>query len=290
MKQSDDTLLEDYLAGDSPISKQYANDHELNIPESMDDAILSAARFSVRAKSQPLQRIKSMINRWQVPLSIAAVTLVSMSLVLTMYDEYGQGYLDAPVSESVDTDKVEAKSKQESNPVQQVDEFAVSSDILMEEETVLSTPAQQEETESDSMAIDSQSLEPSAASPAPVISERDQTMVRQQQMEALQKDVEELKRTQSELLEERAALKQSINDIESKTSQLKNKLDDSKQPELTDTSIANELLDIIQLWQQDENDKAIDMLNDYREQHPEISDEQLQKMLPDDFWKRFSKP
>lgn len=121
MAKSEDDILEQYLAGKSDISKQYQKSEQPDIPKKIDDVILSLAKFSVAANESQNRNI-GFFQKWQMPLSIAAVFVISASLVFTLYDEYGQSYLDSPSSRSTQIDQeanvqplnVEAVNKNES--------------------------------------------------------------------------------------------------------------------------------------------------------------------------------
>ena len=78
---------------DASIDRAYAGiDQEQPRPE-VDDAIRAAARRAVRAGPRPLG---ARLRRWGVPISIAAVVVVSVSLVTLMREEgvdrYQEGY------------------------------------------------------------------------------------------------------------------------------------------------------------------------------------------------------
>ena len=75
--------LDKYLEGDSNLSSLYsASKTETATPdESFDQAILAAAKKSVRSK--PVQVQRSNLKRWAVPTSVAATLLLSTSLYLS---------------------------------------------------------------------------------------------------------------------------------------------------------------------------------------------------------------
>ena len=201
MTNPDDKLLDDFLAGDSEISKQYQKDTIDDVPKIIDETILSNARFSVRAKSKD-SKIKKVIKKWQLPVSVAAVVMISVSLVITLYDEYGQGYLDSPSLQStpnleLNEDSFEAVPEQELPAAAPVEE--PSADVIFYDDT-----------------------EPSAygRSAAPKASKK-------QQIEQLKKDVEELKQTQSTLMEERKALERELDANENKKNELQRSIEPS---------------------------------------------------------------
>jgi hypothetical protein len=62
-------------------------------PARLDAAILAAARREVGARPRPLY---SALRRWRVPVSIAAVVVLSVSLVMLIKEEGGEALLQAP--------------------------------------------------------------------------------------------------------------------------------------------------------------------------------------------------
>jgi len=56
-------------------------------PAHLDSAILAAARREVRARPRP---VSTVLRRWRVPVSIAAVVILSVSLVTLVQEEGGE--------------------------------------------------------------------------------------------------------------------------------------------------------------------------------------------------------
>jgi hypothetical protein len=77
MPETKDTLLDDYLAGNSEVSRLYREIPKESSPTTLDDQILRAARRELRPKPR----------RWMVPLSMAAAVLLSMSVILQLPKE-----------------------------------------------------------------------------------------------------------------------------------------------------------------------------------------------------------
>lgn len=65
------------------VSQTYKKVPVDNPPPALDAAILAASRREVHSRPQ------SLIAKWKVPVSIAAVLTLSVSVIFTMYDEYG---------------------------------------------------------------------------------------------------------------------------------------------------------------------------------------------------------
>ena len=70
-------------------------------PARLDAAILAAARREAGARPRPLG---SLLRGWRVPVSIAAVVVMSMSLVMLVREEGGDRLMDSgvPASRSVE--------------------------------------------------------------------------------------------------------------------------------------------------------------------------------------------
>jgi hypothetical protein len=84
VNQAEDKILDEYLAGKSHLSDSYKN-IATDLPGlDIDTSILAASRREVSARPKPLGTERW--RKWQVPLSIAAVLVISASLTLTMTD------------------------------------------------------------------------------------------------------------------------------------------------------------------------------------------------------------
>ncbi len=97
--KQDEQNLEEYLQGDSALSRAYGAKQKAQVPEHLDKAILSAANESVNAKQASKVAYSPFARRWYVPVSMAAVLMLCVSLVFTIYKDSGQTLLTAPKSE-----------------------------------------------------------------------------------------------------------------------------------------------------------------------------------------------
>lgn len=78
-RKKDDRLLDEYLRGDSPLSRVYRETEREEPPAHLDAAILAQAKAAVGARrSKP---------RWFMPLSLAATVVLSIGVVLLMSRE-----------------------------------------------------------------------------------------------------------------------------------------------------------------------------------------------------------
>jgi len=89
-QQDNDKELEEYLQGNSELSRRYRDEKGAEPPAHLDKHILDAAREAITSVRK---------QRWYVPVSIAAVLVIGVSLVLNIYKEQGQALLKAPESQ-----------------------------------------------------------------------------------------------------------------------------------------------------------------------------------------------
>lgn len=80
-----DRLFDQYLKGDSRLSRAYKETAAVEPPPQLDAAILAAARRA--AGSRPRSRFSPFGQSWRVPLAAAAVLVLSVGLVMFMARE-----------------------------------------------------------------------------------------------------------------------------------------------------------------------------------------------------------
>ena len=97
--KQDDQILEKYLQGDSALSRAYGAEAKAQAPTHLDKAILSAGSEAVRSKPQSKLAYSPFARSWYVPASMAAVLMLCVGLVFTIYKDSGQTLLTAPKSE-----------------------------------------------------------------------------------------------------------------------------------------------------------------------------------------------
>jgi heat shock protein HslJ len=89
MSNDNDKELNDYLQGNSELSQRYQRDKGSGPPTYLDKLILDAAKNEIKPHHMP---------RWTVPLSIAAVMVIGVSIVFNIYREQGQPLMTVPES------------------------------------------------------------------------------------------------------------------------------------------------------------------------------------------------
>jgi hypothetical protein len=88
----DDEVLQEYLRGDSGLSRRYQAGTRQEPPEYLDNSILNAARAAI---SKQTKRI------WYVPVSIAAVMVLGVSLLFRIYEAQGPQLTSEPEIDSL---------------------------------------------------------------------------------------------------------------------------------------------------------------------------------------------
>ncbi len=87
-EERDEEMLQEFLAGDSPLSRLYRRDAREEPNAQLDAAILAEARRNLAAKSRVAHG--PFARHWLVPTSLAAVLVLSVSVVLLTPDPVRQ--------------------------------------------------------------------------------------------------------------------------------------------------------------------------------------------------------
>ncbi len=86
--------FEEYLQGETALSSRYQQSSSEQVPEHLDDAILAASRRAVQSKPKPV--FSPFSSNWQVPLSLAAVLVLSVTVIVTIQEEHDEAYIAEP--------------------------------------------------------------------------------------------------------------------------------------------------------------------------------------------------
>jgi len=122
-----DKELNDYLNGDSDVSKAYRASNKQKPSSKIDDAIFSAAKEAVDSnllKEKP----KFHKSPWVKPVSIAAMITLSVSLVVTIQQESGKPLISEPDIEMFDSATV-------------IEESAITETIISSDDASAPAPA-----------------------------------------------------------------------------------------------------------------------------------------------------
>lgn len=98
-RKQEDQDLEDYLQGDSALTEAYRAEEKILPATHIDKAILSAANAAVQSGQSSNIAYSPFARTWYVPASMAAVLVLCVGLVFTIYQNSGQTLLTAPKSE-----------------------------------------------------------------------------------------------------------------------------------------------------------------------------------------------
>lgn len=104
-QDQNDKDLEAYLRGDSKLSRAYQNLHKVQTPSALDKTILAAAHRGIDKQSTTPKKIHAsspFSGRWAVPASLAAVLVVSVSLVTLTYEKLPTSLDETGIQESPD--------------------------------------------------------------------------------------------------------------------------------------------------------------------------------------------
>jgi hypothetical protein len=242
-EQKDNQALEEYLKGNSDLSRRYRAESKTEPPAHLDAAIISAAKNALnndKAGAGPS------ISRWYVPLSLAAVLVISFSLVFRVYDQEEQQIL----SKQSEIKKEKPAMRMESEPqpatappaVLMRDEFHSSEEIRIETDAASATraaPATVEDISKDDALSGVEAGQPAT-----------------QSVESLSMPAEQrMQKSMSEVLEDKAIAGNAL------------------QPQQWFENIN-------QLWFDGDKAGAIDATRRFLEAYPDYPLDQLKKMLP----------
>jgi len=96
--KQEEQILKEYLEGDSALSKAYCAEEKAQVPAHLDKAILLAANEAVRSEQVSKLAYSPFARSWYVPASMAAVLMLCVGLVFTIYKDSGQTLLTLPKS------------------------------------------------------------------------------------------------------------------------------------------------------------------------------------------------
>jgi len=139
--KQDDQMFEDYLQGGSSLSGVYRAEGKVRPPAHIDKAILSAANEAVKPEQTSNVAYSPFARNWYVPASMAAVLMLCVGLVFTIYKDSGQIILTAPKSEydfdaqvaPMKSDESGEKNRQYKYTEEIAEEGEMSMDLISEE-------------------------------------------------------------------------------------------------------------------------------------------------------------
>lgn len=207
---------------DDIVSQAYEKLPADNPPSALDDAILAASRREVNSRPQ------SLFTKWKVPISIAAVLTLSVSVVFTMYDQYGASLwkddielVSYGVTDSSDVNFVEA----EALVIEQIQEETQKQAVVVLEDASIAiaaagAPATIIADEED--LIPAPSAEPLVAADGLDMQKQSRAVAMQnieaikQKEQALVTEISEMQSMQEELLREKQEITHNLHENELK--------------------------------------------------------------------------
>lgn len=256
--KKDDQALNEYLRGDSDLSRQYRAVQKDMPPEHLDNAIRAAARKSAGTRPRLLP---SFMQQWGRPLKYAAVIVICVSLVMAIYDEEGHMILTDSDRTLPDTAPLKTGDKSDQSlpafPAEFTDEADKNGDMTGgRPDSVMTGGKMIREKKKQTDTRDALQNEPGVPPTQNRLEEESLDLMQEQQAPVLKREM-----TAPGTMEE-------------------------KFPASSITPAKAEedwLLEITQLWQSGERELAIARLAQFLETYPDYPHDELLKQLPEDF-------
>ncbi len=255
-----DKELNDYLDGDSDLSKAYRGQNNVEPSVQLDEKILSAAKKAV-SNNRHGEKPRYHKSPWTLPVSIAAMITLSVSLVVTMQQETGQPLISEPEVEMFDSAAV-------------IEESAMS---VMTSKDDSSVTGEVELKQSNGRRVDAPASAALGAA-ADFYRAEEKTETPQARMKALPAKkmmLKEKARSDSEIIEKRQYSDDKIKVIEAGQTGF----DEIELDAMTIQSESDELKIIKKLWDAGEFAAAKEAFNKFKTEYPDISEESIKDSL-----------
>jgi len=297
--------FEKYLDGTSDISHAYKKQAQEQAPQHVDDAILAASRRAVNSKTKIA--FSPFSSTWQVPVSMAAVLILSVGLVFTLQEQTGEGRIQVPVTEISDEqislpeerqmparqDRYQAAENESAELIvsgKQEKAASEKSGVFMQESRV--TAMDTDVTELKSLQKELQSL---PAEPVTVLPEETSDGFMEDRITELESEIVELQQDKLALEQDKTEFEQDLEQIRQKQDVLKRKL---ARLAVTKASIEIQgtraqvawLSYIRNLMDSEQYTLAEDNLIDFKQEHQDYSRQQLERILPGELIRKVYSP
>ncbi|HSR62070.1 MAG TPA: hypothetical protein VLN56_01540 [Gammaproteobacteria bacterium] len=267
----DDQALNEYLQGDSNLSRQYHAASKDTPPKHLDDAILAAARKSAGPHSRLLP---SFMQQWGRPLKFAAVVVICVSLVIAIYDDEGHLLLTGPEKSLPDTTPLQPGDKSDQTLSSQAGEFIEQSN----KDRGSTSEGQAAVVPSEPPPVD----DSEKTAGKMIWEKKKQTDTR----DALQKEQgvppakNRIEEESLDLMQEKPApvLKRELS-----TPMITEQDVPSASGLVTGRNDSEWLTEISRLWQSGNTDQAVASLEKFLQVYPDYPHDELLKQLPEDF-------
>ena len=255
-----DKELNDYLNGDSDLSKAYRAQNNVEPSVNLDEKILTAAKEAVRNTDYE-GKPHFHKSPWTLPVSIAAMITLSVSLVVTMQQETGQPLISEPEVEMFDSAAV-------------IEESAMSVMTSKGDSSV----TDEIELKQNKDGRDDAPAPAALGATADIYRAEEKTEAPKARMKALPAKKTMLKekaRSDSQILEKRQYSDDKIKVIE--TEQIG--FDDIELDAMTIQSESDELKIIKKLWDAGEFSAAKQVFKKFKTEYPDITEERIKESL-----------
>lgn len=264
-KEPNDKELNDYLQGNSDLSKVYRASNGAEPPDHLNEKILSAAKEAV-ASSKKKSKVTFHKSPWVRPVSIAAMITLSVSLVVTMQQETGQPLISEPEIEVFHSATViEESEKHETRQRNKAASTIGKIEIKQSKDERVNTPVPAALNAADSYRTEEKTIAPKAE------------MREQPAKKILLKE-----KIQVEALEERVFADEQV--LESAPAKAEfDAVMDMKQDRRFSPEEFN-LLEIKTMWEEGELIKAKQAYNAFIREYPDFSPETIKEILGDNIY------
>jgi len=264
-----DKELNDYLNGNSDVSKAYRASNKTEPSAHLDEKILSAAKKAVEDSKQ---KTKPKFHKapWVKPVSIAALVTLSVSLVVTMQQETGQTLISEPEVEMFDSAVMIKESK--------IDKTTQSSDATT---SMNELEAKQNKDERADVPAPAES---GASADLYRTEEKVETSKARMKEDAAKKMLSKEK-VQQDALEERASAEEQI--LPSAPTGVE--FDDVMSIQNSEYSVQEDaLLEIKTLMEQGQQEQAKEKLNLFRKSNPDYSEEAIKEVIGEELFEKIN--
>jgi hypothetical protein len=269
--EQNDKELNDYLNGDSDVSKAYRASNKVEPSAELDNAILSAAKEAVDVSNNVEQKTKPRFHKspWVKPVSVAALVTLSVSLVVTMQQETGRPLISEPEIEMFDT------------PVD-VKELPASKMMIRSDDAVEINEAESKQKKDERVDMD---MSAPASLGATVNSYRAEEKI--EAPKARMKEVPAKKmllkeKPQHEVLEERIFSDEQTMQSAPASIELDAVVEMEQEPEFNKEK--EMLLKIKELWEKGELITAKQVYNNFIQNYPDVTSENIKGILGENIY------
>ncbi len=266
--EQNDKELNDYLNGNSDVSKAYRASNKTEPAVHLNEKILSAAKESVENtahKSKP----KFHKAPWVKPVSIAAMITLSVSLVVTMQQETGQPLISEPEVEMFDSASV-------------VEDLAMPETILSSDDASVMNEVELKQNKDGRVDVPAPAALGAAADRYRAEEKAEAPKARMKEAPAKKMLLKEKSQRQNEALEERVFADEQIMESAPTGVEFDDVMDMEQARELNLQK--DELLKIKALWEEGGHEEAKELFKQFIKDNPDFSEDAIKKFLGEELF------